>query len=59
MSELELYAGCDALLSVDNKTKIGLIYHSIKINTIGINDWTRTWDNLIQSLHRKLSAEKR
>ena len=59
MSELELYAGCDALLSVNNETKITLIKHCISTSTIGINNWARAWDNLIQSLHRKLSAEKR
>ena len=59
MNELELYAGCDALLSADNKTKISIIKHCISTSTMGINDWARTWDNLIQSIDRKLSAVKR
>lgn len=57
--ELLNYAGCDALLSANNKTKIDLIHHSVLVSTIGVSNWTRKWYNLIQSVNRKLSAVKR
>ena len=58
MNELELYAGCDALLNVDIvEVRYQLIHHIIQLNDNGFNGWANTWNRLCEAIRKQNSHQ--